>query len=838
MWLRRAVQRPYGPRRAPRLGGRALGFALATFLLSVASSQLLAQGQSAGTTRSAKSVLDTRVKANPDSKMLVRANELRYDYQREQISAVGNVQIYYDGAVLEADRVTHDRKANRLSAQGNVRYQTKDGNVIRTDEIDLDADFRDGFISSLQVETADRTRFAAARAERSGGNLTVLESGVYTACEPCKKDPTRPPLWQVKAARIIHNESERVVQYEHASLEFFGVPIAYVPYFWHPDPTVKRATGFLRPEFFSNSRIGTGVNIPYYWALAPNYDLTVGVAPMTRQIGPLVTGEFRHRTVNGAYHIRVAGIFQQDKEAFIDQGQKTPGVRDFRGSIETQGEFRINSRWKWGWDGTLLTDRFFPSDYSIAGDGLSAERISQLYLTGQGDRSHFDVRGMAFTGLSRLDNADQLPYIHPVVDYSYVLGRPVFGGEVGFRMNFISLTRQQADFAPTTQAAANNANPLGPVAPNCDITKFGFNPGATNCFLRGFSGDYTRFSAELSWRRTMINSYGMVFKPFMLARADFATRDVDNTFGIVSPTASYADPGRENLARAMPTAGMEVRWPFISVHSWGTQVFEPIGQIVVRPNEAQIGKFPNEDAQSLVFDDTNLFAIDKYSGYDRVEGGTRANVGVQYTANIHRYGTVNALFGQSYHLAGKNSFAHSGQFDGTGQETGYGLQSGLENDVSDYVARIYYQPNRTLSYAARFRFDENNFDVHRLELESRMSFEKLQLATIYARYDEQPLIGYIDKRQGIYQTAAFKLHENWSVFGGVRYDLDRDKFDLGMVGLSYVDECFAATLSYVADQTSLTYTRPVHRIMMRMNLRTLGGAGFSTQVGSDRTSGL
>jgi LPS-assembly protein len=838
MWLRRAVQPPCGHRRAPRLSGRAFGFALAAFLLSVAPAQLLAQGQPAGTTRSAKSVADARVRANPDAKMLVRANELRYDYQREQISAVGNVQIYYDGAVLEADRVTHDRKANRLSARGNVRYQTKDGNVIRTDEIDLDADFRDGFINSLQVETADRTRFAAARAERSGGNITVLESGVYTACEPCKKDPTRPPLWQVKAARIIHNESERVVHYENASLEFFGVPVAYMPYFWHPDPTVRRQTGFLRPEFFSNSRIGTGVNIPYFWALAPNYDLTVAVAPMTRQIGPLVSGEFRHRTVNGAWEIRAAGIFQQDKEAFLDQGQKTPGYRDFRGSIETRGEFQINKRWYWGWDGTLLTDRFFLSDYSIAGQGYSSERISQLYLTGQGDRSYFDARGMAFTGLSRLDVADQLPYIHPVVDYSYVLGRPVFGGELGFRMNFISLTRQQADFGPTTQLAALNASAPVPVAPNCDITKFGFNPGATNCFLRGFSGDYTRFSAESNWRRTMINSYGMVFKPFMLARADFATRNVDNTFGLVSPTASYADPGRENLARAMPTAGMEVRWPFISVHSWGTQVFEPIGQIVVRPNETLIGKFPNEDAQSLVFDDTNLFAIDKYSGYDRVEGGTRANVGVQYTANIHRYGMVNALFGQSYHLAGKNSFAHSGQFDGTGQETGYGLQSGLENDVSDYVARVYYQPNSTLSYAARFRFDENNFDVHRLELESRMSFEKLQLATIYARYDEQPLIGFIEKRQGIYQTAAFKLHENWSVFGGVRYDLDRDKFDLGMLGLSYIDECFAATLSYVADQTSLTYTRPVHRIMLRMNLRTLGGGGFSTQVGGDRTSGL
>jgi LPS-assembly protein len=807
---------------------RTIGVALAAVILS--ATPLPAQGQSAKPKSSAAGVMQSRVKANPDAKMLVRANELRYDYQRDQISAVGNVQIYYDGAVLEADRVTHDRKANRLSAQGNVRYQTKDGNVIRTDEIDLDADFRDGFINSLQVETVDRTRFAAAKGERTGGNITTLESGVYTACEPCKKDPTRPPLWQVKAARIIHNESERIVHYENASLEFFGVPIAYMPYFWHPDPTVKRQTGFLRPTFFSNSRTGTGVNIPYYWALAPNYDLTVAVAPMTRQIGPLVSAEFRHRTMRGSYDIRVAGIFQQEKEAFVDQGVATPGVRDFRGSIETTGNFQINKRWNWGWDATLLTDRFFLADYSVAGQGHDAERVSQVYLTGQGDRSYFDARGMAFTGLSRLDQPDQLPYIHPVVDYSYIVGRPILGGELGFRVNFISMTRQQADFAPTTITAQNNAT--AGVAPNCDITKIGFNPAAQNCFLRGFSGDYTRFSAESNWRRTMINGMGMVFKPFMLARADFATRNIDNTTGIVS----YADPGRENLARAMPAAGMEVRWPFISVHSWGTQVVEPIAQIVVRPNETEIGKFPNEDAQSLVFDDTNLFAIDKYSGYDRVEGGTRANVGVQYTANIHRYGMVNMLFGQSYHLAGKNSFAHSGQLDGFGQETGYGLQSGLENDVSDYVARIYYQPNNMLSYAARFRFDENNFDVHRLELESRMSFEKLQLATIYARYDEQPLIGYINKREGIYQTAAFKLHENWSIFGGVRYDLDRDKFDLGMVGLSYVDECFAATVSYVADQTSLTYTRPVHRIMLRMNLRTLGGAGFSSQLGSERTN--
>lgn len=831
MYLRSAVRTRTWPRRwHPRRGPALLILAAALLGISFgpahAQQGSTAAAKKAGDTAAAK-LLKAKVQSNPNAKMLVQADELVYDNRREQISAVGNVQIYYDGAVLQADRVTHDRKTNRLSAKGNVRYQAKDGNVIQTDEIDLDADFRDGFIQSLQLETPERTRFAAARGERSNGNLTVLESGVYTACEPCKEDPTRPPLWQVKAARIIHNESERVVHYENATIEFFGVPVAYFPYFWHPDPTVKRQSGFLRPTFFSDSRVGAGVEIPYFWALAPNYDVTISVAPTSRQIGPLVSAEWRHRLVNGSYTIRASGIFQQDKEAFLDQGKITPGYRDFRGSLETSGKFRINERWNWGWDATLLTDRFYLSDYSVASTRSDTERISQVYLTGQGERSYFDMRAMGFLGFSRLDNREQLPYIHPVVDYSYVFDKPIMGGEVGIRANFISLSRERAEFVPTTQAALTSGA--------CDITKIGFNPGSANCFLRGFSGDYTRFTTEMNWRRTIINDWGVVFKPFLSARADFATRGVDSTVGITSATANYADPGRETMVRPMATAGMEVRWPFISVHSWGTQVFEPIGQIIVRPNETHIGKFPNEDAQSLVFDDTNLFAIDKYSGYDRVEGGIRANVGVQYTANIHRYGMVNVLFGQSYHLAGKNSFSETGQIDGTGSAVGTGLQSGLETDVSDYVSRIYYQPVGNVSFAARFRFDRDTFDVRRMEIETRSTWDRLSLATIYARYEEQPLIGYLNRREGIYQTAAFKLHENWSIFGGVRYDLDRDKFDLGMIGLSYIDECIAASFSYVADETNLTYTKPVHRVMLRVNLRTIGGAGVSTQVGSDRT---
>ena len=144
--------------------------------------------------------------------------------------------------------------------------------------------------------------------------------------------------------------------------------------------------------------------------------------------------------------------------------------------------------------------------------------------------------------------------------------------------------------------------------------------------------------------------------------------------------SNYITPGDSTVLRAMPTVGLEYRYPFISVQSWGTQTIEPIAQVIVRPNETSIGKLPNEDSQSLIFDDSNLFKVDKFAGWDRVEGGGRANVGFQYTAQFNRGGSVNALFGQSYQLFGANSFA-------VGDTTNTGLGSGLDTNRSDYVAR-------------------------------------------------------------------------------------------------------------------------------------------------------
>jgi LPS-assembly protein len=758
--------------------------------------------------------------------MLVQAREINYDYTNHRVAAVGSVQIYYGGSTIEADKVIYDQTTKRLHAEGNVRLTEEDGKVTYGEIMDLSDDYRDGFVDSLRLDSPDQTRMAAARAERSKGNYTVLHNGVYTACQPCKDDPRKPPLWQVKAARIIHDQGEKMIYFEDARLEFFGKPIAWLPYFSAPDPTVKRKTGVLIPSAGSNSLYGVAAEIPYYWALAPDYDATFSPMITTKQ-GPLLQGEFRQRLLNGSYEIRAAGIEQLDKGVFspVAPGVNAPGYRDFRGSVESAGQFAINNKWVWGWDAVMLTDKTFLQDYNPRlsayhftdpFDGAANAGKSQLYLTGMGDRSYFDARTIYYYGFSTADVQSQIPVIAPVIDYKYTLDHPVIGGELGFKSNFTSLTRQQADFNAITQAGTG-------ACPNTADPAF----NRANCMLRGIPGSYSRFSVEAEWRRSFTDRFGQVFTPFASVRVDAANVQVNNDPGV----SDFMNTGESNLVRAMPTIGLEYRYPFISTHSWGTQTFEPIAQVILRPNETQVGRWPNEDAQALVFDDSNLFRVDKFSGWDRVEGGGRANYGAQYTAQINKGGFVNVLFGQSYALFGQNSFAQ-------GDITNTGLNSGLDTTRSDYVARASFQPNSTYKFTSRFRFDEDKFTLKRTELEASANFNRWSASLMYGDYAAQPELGFLDRRQGILGTAMLKLDANWVLRGSVLYDLRANNFSQNMIGIGYIDDCLILGLNYITNYSYGSGT-PVlnHTVMLQLSLRTLGGTTVSQSVGGTNGSG-
>jgi LPS-assembly protein len=822
------------------------------------------------------------VKSGPKgetSKMLVEAAELRYDIDKNTVSAEGNARVYYQGRALEADRIIYNRNSGRVYAEGHAKFTDRDGTVIHGERFDLTNDFRDGFIESLRADTPPKkyvnlppgplpggqpalagatagtfkTYFSAPRAERIEGDTTVFDKGTYTACEPCKDDPDKPPLWRVRAKRIIHKNDEKMIYYEDASLEFLGIPLAYVPFFSAPDPSVTRKSGLLSPYLAYSGHLGAGIGLPIFWALAPDYDLTFTPTYYSQQ-GFFGNAEWRQRFETGQYYIRATGIDEQNRTVF-PLSPYGSGNQSLRGSFESKGDFYIADQWKFGWEFTLLSDKWYLNDYHVPNQAISfnyfSETTSTVYLTGQGDRGYFDLRGYSFEGLSSHDFQPQQPIAHPVWDYNKTFDiEPAksfgIGGQAELDFNLTSLSASSASFQGVGMRDLDSAFGL------YDICKFYIPGRATgDCLLRGIGGDYTRATAEASWQRKFIDPIGEVFTPFAFARLNGEWLDINTsnvyTFSSAIGSSTYFNQSQQNFlgpkdtnlfGAFTPGVGIDYRYPFLAKTPFASIVFEPIGQFILRPNR-QIGanSLVNLDAQSLVFDDSTLFNWSKYSGYDRFETGARANYGAQLTANFNDGGYINWIGGQSYQVAGTNSYA-------TPDAANVGLSSGLDTRHSDYVTALTIAPNPLFSFIAKARFDADSLAARRLDLVATYNLGALTGAIQFANYQAQPLIGYYVRREGLSFSSRYKFNDNYYAQGNIAFDMSRHLYPPAIIGYTnpgpfavaafgagagYQDECTSLSVNYSSayqDYGSGSLVRN-QTVLVQLQLRTLGSTSVN-----------
>lgn len=724
------------------------------------------------------------------AQMLLVGDTLVYDFDRGTVTAVGGVQIEYGGMSVVAQRVTYEQKSSRVIASGGVEIIDRDGNHFFAEEIDITDDFSDGFVQALRVETTDRTFMAAESAQRESGNLTTFVRGVYTACEPCKENPDRPPLWQIKAQKVIWDSKAKTIRFERSRFEFLGVPLAFLPYFEVADPSVKRKSGLLMPSIVGGSELGVGVKVPYYLALSPTYDLTVSMTGYTKQ-GFLGEAEWRQQFDNGGYTLKVAGIHQNRPNAWPSNHIDST-VTD-RGMIGSTGEFQINPRWTAGWSILAQSDKNFSRTYGIEGYANSVKR-STVHLTGLNDRNYFDLRAYRFhVQEERLDSnpdarQEKQPYVLPLLDYSFTPDKPVMGGELNLDVNVQALHR---------------------------------NEGMYGTKLSGLESSSARFSAEAEWKRSYITNAGLVVTPMLHARSDAIHADLANSaISKIGIFAGGTEDIRSHYYRAMATAGLEVRWPILFSSASSTHVLEPIGQIFARPDEPYAGRLgiPNEDAQSLVFDASTLFERDKFSGYDRLEGGTRANLGVRYSGTFANGWRTQGLFGQSYHLAGTNSYASADLVN-------VGAFSGLETNTSDFVAMVGFSAPFGLSASASARFDEQTLDMRRQELKVGANIANVSATARYAYIAAQRDYGFNTDRQEVSGAATLRFNENWRVHASATYNIQENEMVNNALGFGYSDECFIYTMTFSQTRDN---GQIENRFGFNVSLRTLGEIGSNT----------
>ncbi|ADJ23509.1 Organic solvent tolerance protein [Hyphomicrobium denitrificans ATCC 51888] len=738
--------------------------------------------------------------------MRLQGDQLIYDKAGNRVIARGNVEIYYNDNILTADEVVYDQGGGTLTAVGNVTLKEPQGNVIRADRYTLTDDFRDGFVQSLSVVSQDQSTITADRAVRRGGNVNEFENGRFT---PCKSDGGTPPLWCLSAARIIHDADAATITYQDAYFEIYGQPVFYLPYFQSPDPSVKRKSGFLTPQYGHSSTLGYITGIPYYWAIAPNYDLTLTPTYLSDQ-GLLMQAEWRHRLANGQYNVKLAGIDQNYRDLPPDGSPDNIGLKSYdglRGSVETHGVFALSSWWKFGWDVTAETDDQFRRFYKLD-SVLVTDRVNQVYLTGQSDRNYFNATLYQFQGLLSTDTPQTEGYTHPIINYNYVFADPVLGGELKWNTNVLSFTRE-------------DGSPIDPITGRVE------------------NENMQRVVTEFKWRRRLTDSIGISYTPFADVRGDVYSFDnaVDPTTVVQQGVLPDGDPRyvgdvrNDTVARGVVDGGMTVSYPWVANTASASHVIEPIGQIVAHQESIPQRRMPNEDAQSLVFDDTNLFATSKFSGYDRIETGTRANVGLQYTFQSRDGGYARFLAGESYHLSGDNIYLNPGR-DADGNYI-YTPVSGLQTSRSDYVLGVYLAPIDEFRIISQSRFDQETMQLRREDAAMVFNFGPLSTQIGYSYSSDAILVDPTDPdpvQQELLASATLRLTDRWSIGGMTRYDVDKKELRYDSVQIKYADECFALTASYIESNYSEQTIEADRTFMLRFELKHLGDFAAKTDA--------
>jgi LPS-assembly protein len=724
--------------------------------------------------------------------MNLQGDQLVYDTAGNRVIARGNVEIYYNDYILTADEVIYDQSAGTLTAIGNVTLKEPQGNIVRADRYTLTDDFRDGFVQSLSVVTRDNSRITADRAIRREGNVTEFQNGRFT---PCKSDGATPPLWCISGARIIHDKDAGTITYKDAYFEIYGQPILYLPYFEHGD-SKKSQSGFLAPEYGQSTNLGFITGIPYYFALNPSYDFTFNPLYMTEQ-GVLWQGLWRHRLANGEYTIDLAALDQNSNDlplpapsptlpTLADQEAARAALNGWRGSVQTRGLFSLSSWWKFGWDVTLESDDQFRRFYRLD-NILLTDRVNQVFLTGQSDRNYFNATLYHFGGLLLNDTSQAASYTHPIIDYNYVFEDPVLGGELKWDTNFLSFTRMNGASTPTT-VKDENLNQL---------------------------------TTELKWRRRLTDSIGITYTPFANLRGDVYQADDYN-----NPYNNAAIISAETTVRGIAAGGATVSYPLIAYTPEASHIIEPIGQIVARQASVEQRSLPDEDARSLVFDDTNLFEVSKFSGYDRTEMGTRANAGVQYTFQSNEGGYARFLAGESFHLSGDNVYQNPG-VDADGNAL-YTPSSGLETNRSDYVLGAYIAPTQSFRLISQSRFDQSDFSVRREDASAQFNYGPMMAQATYAYTASDLALGIPTAQQDVVVSAMLRLTDTWSVGAGIRYDIDASEVLQDSVQVKYTDECFVLTATYQElNYNSATITDD-RSLMLRFELKHLGEFQYKT----------
>lgn len=704
-------------------------------------------------------------KLDPKGEFLLQADEIQYDQQNNLVVALGHVQISQGNRVLLADRISYNRKDDVVTATGAVSITEPNGDVAFGDYAELTGPLHDGVIKNFSALLVDNSRIAAAGAERVAGDRKIMTKGVFSPCNLCLEHPERAPIWQLKGERVIHDEVNHEIIYHDATLEMYGVPVFYSPYLSHPDPTVKRRSGFLIPDTGNSKTLGLTFGAPYYGVIDGTSDFTVEPRFMSEE-GALLAEEYRKRLTFGS--LRVAASLVDGRRVNAN-GDPISGQRTVRGAVSSEGVFNIDENWRLGFDLERQTDPTYLARYRVNRPfgpvdrfGFTNQLTSDAYVEGFFQRDYAAVSVYDFQPTIRSIDGSTLPRVRPFAEYDFYGERDAWGGRYRVDSSILSLSRS--------------------------------NGVATN-----------RFSSTASYQLPYVDRLGEVWTANASVEAD--------TYGVrhqpLGATGTNLFDG--DTHRLFPKLRLDWRYPFASRGEHASYVIEPRIDLVAATKSGNSSKIPNEDSQGFEFSDGNLFSDRRFGGVDLVDTGQRFDYGVAATAYGDSGFNLGGFLGQSY------------QFE---RNSVYLPNSGLDTRRSDYVGRVTLVPRDWFDLSYRFRLDQNTLSAQRQEIGAAVYRWGASFGVSYLQYERPtPTDTTSQHPRNINLATNFPLWENVSGYATYARDLASAKSLSQTLGVVYRDECFALSFDYEQNFTTNGDVKPGATFLLRIGFKYLGDVG-------------
>jgi LPS-assembly protein len=761
----------------------------------------------------------------PDA-VYLEADTARRDGDVVAAEATGadRVLARFRGTTLRAGALRYDLALGIATAERQVEFIDPEGSIVYASYLELDPDLQAGVAVDFATRFRDGASLMAASAVRRSENVNELNYALFTPCPICDADGNpREPTIAIQAEKVVQDETLRAVLYRNAVFQVGGVPVFYLPYFAHPDPTVERASGFLVPSSSYDEGRGLSLEVPYLRVISPSEDWLISPQINTR-VAPLLNLQWRRRfhdgtvVARGGYtYERSFGDFDLDDDGDFESNVKF-GDRTSRSYFLAHGRFDPEGPWRWGFTAEQTSDKTLFDRYDIRDPyqdnglyyGDQRRLISQLYVERQTARSY--VSAAAFTiqslrldpafddtdfrnadGFKVFENEGRLPSAAPLIEARWEPDGPVLGGRLRLQGSAVSLNRDDYVGGPVLRPE--------------------IIPTASTLGLPGV--DSRRVSGQAEWRRTLLSPLGVRWEPFIDVRGDvYSVADLPPALGLQE----------ETIARGRATAGVDVSYPLIRRVGPGADlILEPMAQFSASTSPDLDPRIPVEDSQTLELDESSLFRIDRFPGYDLHEGGLRFTAGARATLRWDEGRQASLFIGRSLRDADEPGFlvplpdAPTQVYD----------PSGLASDTSDWVVQGDFSPSDRIRGWGHATIDSAG-DIRRAEISVDGRWNRRNLATVSYIVDRSnPLAGPLNRNYEFVQLSGQQfVYGNWGLTLSGIADLERDIVTRSEVGLLFDDDCFRFEIGYRRDNTRVRPTGPSDGIYVRLNLATFGGTGY------------